>query len=1119
MSYNTPNTEISAARQLLSAPITSQTLLNLARTNSLAIILANGTPVAISGNTAAAASTEELNPSTQVWSTTGNLPATIGFDGIYHKSQVCLLNDGRVLAMGGTDNGSITNRSETYSPVTHTWTVQGTMANARFEGCMVTLTAGPNAGKALAIGGNTTGSAATAVAQCELYDPTANTWSTSGAGTLNTARYAHAAVVLQNGNVLVVGGFDTSSTRTLVVEIYDATAGTWSTTGSLAAGRLDPWPVVLANGDVIVFGGNGTGGATLSSTERFNGSTWTTVGAMTTGRQNPAGVLLTAGPNVNKVLVAGGNNGGTLSSAELFNPSNNTWSSTTSMNSAHGTMYPQIILISSGALSGKIIAIGGGNNVSELYDQTAGTWTNTAQTQQFAAVDWSTRTLKDTAGATLLNWGTPGTVSVPGLVSSTTLSVSGNAALNGGSTLSGTVRLNTIQGINATNINISAGQSTTTAFNFNDALGTQFVIFDAANHQVGIGRNTAPNFTLDVGGVGIAPGTGHFLSDLQVDTKVVVNTVKGRTTGLALQPSADSSTAIQLQNAAGTISYLTIDSSGNNVTLPNASSFIITGTAAGGSISLTSGTGNSGNISMTTGTGGSGNSGSITLTTADVAGNSQTTGTSGGITLTTGNNSSVTGFSSGNTGVPTGLTITSGSVVGGFGSETGSSGNSGVTTATPNTVVGSIPVALTITTGTARSLSGDSHTAGTSGSILISSGGVTTSNDNNLSSGPGGSLILTTGKMNVSGFFGGNNEFTGTGGNIWLASGDALSTANNNTSGAGGNLTLTSGNAANASSSNNSGAGGSITLKSGDATNNIGTGGSINLTTGNSAGSAVLTSGGISITTGTSQGALNSGSITITTAADNASNATLTGGGITLTSGSKTGGGVTNGGSITLTSGNTQVGGQTCNGGSITLTTGSKTAGGLAVLNGGSITLTTGNPGAGTTDSGGSISLTSFNVANGGNLSLTGSGTGHGQITVGGNTPNVSASVDIQSTTRGFLPPRMSTTQKNAIATPATGLVVYDSTLNLLQLYNGTSWTSVGAVVNFVTREVPSGTVNGVNAVFTLANTPVVGSEEIFLNGLLQNVGALNDYTISGATITFNTAPDSGSAILVTYRF
>jgi hypothetical protein len=50
---------------------------------------------------------------------------------------------------------------------------------------------------------------------------------------------------------------------------------------------------------------------------------------------------------------------------------------------------------------------------------------------------------------------------------------------------------------------------------------------------------------------------------------------------------------------------------------------------------------------------------------------------------------------------------------------------------------------------------------------------------------------------------------------------------------------------------------------------------------------------------------------------------------------------------------------------------------------------------------------------------------------------------ELLSTTKGFLPPRMTTTQKNAIATPATGLVLYDTTLNKLAVYTGSAWETV----------------------------------------------------------------------------
>jgi hypothetical protein len=55
---------------------------------------------------------------------------------------------------------------------------------------------------------------------------------------------------------------------------------------------------------------------------------------------------------------------------------------------------------------------------------------------------------------------------------------------------------------------------------------------------------------------------------------------------------------------------------------------------------------------------------------------------------------------------------------------------------------------------------------------------------------------------------------------------------------------------------------------------------------------------------------------------------------------------------------------------------------------------------------------------------------------------NASAVLQADSTTRGFLPPRMTTTQKNAIGTPAAGLVVYDTTLAKLCVYT-TAWETI----------------------------------------------------------------------------
>lgn len=54
-----------------------------------------------------------------------------------------------------------------------------------------------------------------------------------------------------------------------------------------------------------------------------------------------------------------------------------------------------------------------------------------------------------------------------------------------------------------------------------------------------------------------------------------------------------------------------------------------------------------------------------------------------------------------------------------------------------------------------------------------------------------------------------------------------------------------------------------------------------------------------------------------------------------------------------------------------------------------------------------------------------------------------SAIFECTSTTKGMLPPRMTTTQQNAIGSPAAGLMLYNTTTNKLMVYNGSAWTAL----------------------------------------------------------------------------
>jgi hypothetical protein len=64
-------------------------------------------------------------------------------------------------------------------------------------------------------------------------------------------------------------------------------------------------------------------------------------------------------------------------------------------------------------------------------------------------------------------------------------------------------------------------------------------------------------------------------------------------------------------------------------------------------------------------------------------------------------------------------------------------------------------------------------------------------------------------------------------------------------------------------------------------------------------------------------------------------------------------------------------------------------------------------------------------------------------VGIGTTTPNAKAILDLTSTTRGFLPPRMTTAQRDAITSVPAGLMVYNTTTNKLNFHNGTAWESV----------------------------------------------------------------------------
>jgi len=96
------------------------------------------------------------------------------------------------------------------------------------------------------------------------------------------------------------------------------------------------------------------------------------------------------------------------------------------------------------------------------------------------------------------------------------------------------------------------------------------------------------------------------------------------------------------------------------------------------------------------------------------------------------------------------------------------------------------------------------------------------------------------------------------------------------------------------------------------------------------------------------------------------------------------------------------------------------------------------------------------------------SGISNAQVGIGTNTPSPSVQFEVFSTERGFLPPRLTTAQRDLIATPATGLLIFqtDNTAGYYY-YNGTTWVNLGAMGAAGTN----GT-NGLNALIKTTTEP-----------------------------------------------
>jgi hypothetical protein len=203
-------------------------------------------------------------------------------------------------------------------------------------------------------------------------------------GPLNTARYYHSATLLNNGNVLIVGGCYPGSNVVNTAEIYNPATKMFSYThGSLNTARCDHTATLLLDHRVLITGGFGPGGSgVLQSAEIYDpaSDSFATVSPMHSKRVYDSATLLPSG----KVLIAGGNStGGTstvLNTAELFDPASGTFTLTSNPMTTPREYYTQImpstllnnntVLLEGGATNGPTLL-----QSAEVYDYNHDTFT------------------------------------------------------------------------------------------------------------------------------------------------------------------------------------------------------------------------------------------------------------------------------------------------------------------------------------------------------------------------------------------------------------------------------------------------------------------------------------------------------------------------------------------------------------------------------------------------------------------------------------------------------------------------------------------------------------------------------------------------------------------------
>ena len=268
------------------------------------------------------------------------------------------------------------------------WQYTGSLSMEKRTGILTTL---PNQ-TAIYVGG--ADASGIALNTCELYDPATASWNIAAAMAIGRER--HTATLLPDGQLVVIGG-NTSpeydySIPTGSIEIYDYTKNQWSNGGSLLLPRQNHTSTLLQNGTILITGGY-TGSGITSSVEIYDPSTGKCINAapLMLARHDHSATLLNDG----RVIIVGGRDGGSgsdyFNESEIYDPSTNTWQVIGNM--AQARIKGSLVCFSDGS----VIASGGRNTPntsapgSEVLTGSLMNWTSTSP--MFQPVTWQTTDL------------------------------------------------------------------------------------------------------------------------------------------------------------------------------------------------------------------------------------------------------------------------------------------------------------------------------------------------------------------------------------------------------------------------------------------------------------------------------------------------------------------------------------------------------------------------------------------------------------------------------------------------------------------------------------------------------------------------------------------------------